>query len=103
MTDGCSVPRSLEYLPALPHDRPDEQVLIRAYRTSDRPAIRRLCSETGFLGQPISPLFQDSDLFADLFTKPYLDHESQWAMVAEVDGRVIGYLLGSVCPHFALL
>jgi hypothetical protein len=39
-------------------------------------------------------------LFADLFTEPYLDKEPQWALVAECDGRVVGYLLGSICPHF---
>jgi hypothetical protein len=51
-------------------DRSRETIVIRAYRPSDREVIRRLCSDTGFLGQAVAPLFQDSDLFADLFTKP---------------------------------
>jgi GNAT superfamily N-acetyltransferase len=76
---------------------------IRPYRPEDRAAIRHICCETGFLGNPIDPVFRDRDLFADLFTKPYLDHEPDWALVAEVDGRVVGYLLGSVSPNFQLL
>jgi GNAT superfamily N-acetyltransferase len=66
----------------------------------DRAAIRHLCCETGFLGKPVDPLFRDRELFADLFTKPYLDHEPNWAFVAEADGHVAGYLLGSVRSDF---
>jgi hypothetical protein len=75
-------------------------VHIRTYTPADKDAIRRICCETGYFGNPVDTLFQDRELFADLFTKPYLDHEPEWALVAEAEGRVIGYLLGSVCPHF---
>src|SRR5262249_12416446 len=68
----------------------------------DRAAVRRLCSETGFLGKPIEGLFRDTELFADLFTT-YLDHQPEWGLVAEADGIVIGYLLGAVSRHFDLL
>lgn len=73
---------------------------IRPYRQTDRDAICRLCCDTGFLGAPVDTLFQDRELFADLFTKPYLDHEAEWVSVAEVQGQVVGYLLGSVCKNF---
>ena len=75
-------------------------VRIRAYRKSDRATIRRLCCDTGFLGGPVEALFQDRELFADLFTRPYLEYEPEWAFVAEADGQVAGYVLGSVCRHF---
>lgn len=75
---------------------------IRTYQEADREAIRQLCCDTGFLGRPVEPLFQDRELFADLFTKAYLDHQPEWALVAEVDGRVVGYLLGAVSRHFEL-
>jgi ribosomal protein S18 acetylase RimI-like enzyme len=90
-------------------DRVEETVRVRSYRPSDREAIRRLCCNTGFLGNPVDPLFQDRTLFADLFTEPYLEREPEWALVAEAPewalvaearGRVIGYLLGSIDPHF---
>jgi GNAT superfamily N-acetyltransferase len=75
-------------------------IAVRAYQNADRAAIRTLCCETGFLGNPVDPLFQDRGLFADLFTKAYLDYESEWAFIAETSGCVVGYLLGSVRPDF---
>lgn len=84
------------------HDSPrhEQSVRIRAYRKADRETIRRLCCDTGFLGGPVEALFQDRELFADLFTRPYLEHEPEWAFVAESNGQVAGYVLGSVCRHF---
>ena len=79
---------------------PGGRGVIRAYRPEDREAVRQICCETGFLGEPIDPIFQDHDLFADLITEPYLTIEPEWALVAESDNRVIGYLLGSVSPFF---
>jgi GNAT superfamily N-acetyltransferase len=78
-------------------------IRIRAYRETDRSAICRLCCETGFLGDPVDPLFRDRELFADLFTRPYLDYEPEWAFVAEAHRQVIGYVLGSVRAHFGLV
>lgn len=75
-------------------------VRIRNYSPDDREAIRHICCETGYFGEPVDTLFKDRELFADLFTKPYLDYESDCGLVAEADGRVIGYLLGSVSPNF---
>jgi len=81
----------------------DNTVRIRPYSPADRLAVRRLCCETGFFGKPVDVFFQDRELFADLFTNAYLDYEPDWALVAEVDRRVIGYLLGAVSRRFDLL
>jgi ribosomal protein S18 acetylase RimI-like enzyme len=78
-------------------------VSIRSYRKTDRAVIRRLCCETGCLGGPVDRLFQDHELFADLFTRPYLEHEPEWVLIAEADGQVVGYLLGSVCKQFGVI
>jgi hypothetical protein len=80
---------------------PPRPVLIRRYQDSDRKAVRWLCCETGFLGNPIDPIYRDRELFADLITNPYLDHEPEWALIAACDNHVVGYLLGSVNPHFS--
>ncbi len=80
----------------------DKTARIRPYQPADRESIRRLCCETGYLGDPVESLFQDRELFADLFTNAYLDHAPEWAFVAEVDGRVVGYLLGAISPRFEL-
>jgi ribosomal protein S18 acetylase RimI-like enzyme len=78
------------------------EVRIRPYRNSDRAKICQLCCETGFLGGPVDPLFQDRELFAELFTRPYLDYEPEWIFVAEERKQVVGYLLGSVRAGFDL-
>lgn len=87
-------------LPAMQELRLRNDICIRGYRDSDFDAICRLCCDTGFLGRPADSLFHDRELFAELFTRPYLRYEPGWAMVAEADGRVVGYLLGSVSRYF---
>lgn len=77
-----------------------ESVIVRPYRPADRGAIRRICCDTGFLGNPIETIFSDREIFADLFTNPYLDYGDDWAWVAEDGGEVVGYLLGAVSPSF---
>ena len=80
--------------------RATENIIIRPYRPEDRSAIRRICCDTGFLGNPIETIFSDREIFADLFAGPYLDYGADWAWVAETKGRVVGYLLGSVSSYF---
>jgi hypothetical protein len=40
-------------------------VQLRVYRSEDLAAVRRICADTGFLGEPIDPVFEDRELFAD--------------------------------------
>ncbi len=72
--------------------------LIRGYRRSDREAVRKLCCDTGFLGEPINPVYEDRELFADFLTTYYTDHEPESCFLLEVDGEISGYLLGSRKP-----
>ena len=76
----------------------DKPLTIRSYRASDRPVVRRLCCETGFLGEPIDPVFEDRELFADFLTTYYTDKEPESAFVLEISGEIRGYLLGSRKP-----
>ena len=71
---------------------------IRPYCRSDRTAVRELCCATGFLGEPIDPIFEDRELFADFLTTYYTDHEPESSFVLEIDGEIRGYLLGSRKP-----
>lgn len=69
---------------------------IRPYKPEDREAVRRICCDTGFMGNPIDPLFSDRELFADFLTVYYTDYEPESSLVAvdpETD-QVVGYLLG---------
>ena len=71
---------------------------IRNYRPSDRDAVRRLCCQTGFLGEPIDPIYEDCELFADFLTTYYTDHEPESCFVLEIEGELRGYLLGCRKP-----
>jgi len=71
---------------------------VRNYQPSDRDSVRALCCETGFLGNPIDPVFEDRELFADFLTDYYLKHEPDSAFVVIKDGALKGYLLGSRHP-----
>lgn len=71
---------------------------VRKYRPEDRASVRNLCCETGFLGQPINPVFEDRELFADFLTRYYLRYEPESAFVLECDGRLVGYMLGCLHP-----
>ncbi len=71
---------------------------IRKYAPADREAVRRLCCDTGFLGEPIDPVFEDRELFADYLTAYYTDWEPESSFVMVRDGEVRGYILGSRRP-----
>lgn len=73
-------------------------IVIRNFAARDRADVRRLCCETGFLGKPIDPVFEDRELFADYLTSYYTDYEPQSSFVVEQDGVIKGYLLGSRLP-----
>lgn len=72
--------------------------VIRPYRTEDRDAVRAICADTGFLGKPIDPVFEDRELFADYLTSYYTDAEPESTFVIEHDGEVKGYVMGSRFP-----
>jgi len=76
----------------------DKSFIIRSYRQSDRAAVRRLCCRTGFLGEPIDPVYEDPELFADFLTTYYTNREPESSFVLELDGEIKGYLLGSRKP-----
>jgi len=71
---------------------------VRPYQSSDREAVRRICADTGFMGDPIEKIFTDREVFADFFTRYYTDYEPECALVAEdtESNQVVGYVLGSV-------
>jgi hypothetical protein len=76
----------------------EKQFEIRRFQPSDRVRVRELCCETGFLGNPIDPIFEDRELFADYLTAYYTDWEPESSFVLLVNGEIRGYLLGSRFP-----
>ena len=76
----------------------EKPLTIRSYRATDRAVVRRLCCETGFLGEPIDPVYEDREMFADFLTTYYTDKEPESSFVLEMNGEIRGYLLGSRKP-----
>ena len=77
-------------------DEGEGKFRVRPYRPEDRAAVRRICADTGFLGKPIDPVFEDRELFADFLTAPYTDAEPENCFVLEgVNGSVKGFLTAS--------
>ncbi len=68
--------------------------IVRKYRPEDRALVRKICYEAGLMGDSIDPYFGCLELFADYWMNYYTDQEPESAFVAELDGRVIGYLVG---------
>ncbi len=73
-------------------------IVIRKLEPGDREAVRTLCCDTGFLGNPIDPVFEDRRLFADYLTAYYTDWEPESSFVTLLNGELQGYLLGSRFP-----
>ena len=74
----------------------EEKFRVRSYRPEDRAAVRRICADTGFLGKPIDPVFEDRELFADFLTAPYTDAEPENCLVMEgPTGALEGFLTAS--------
>ncbi len=68
--------------------------VIRIYRFSDKPSVRKICSDTADLGRAVENFFYDREVFADLMTDYYTDFEPRCLWVAEYQTRVVGYLSG---------
>jgi len=67
---------------------------IRKYESGDRERVRWICCETGFMGEPVEKFLLGREIFADTRTLYWTDFEPESSFVAEVEGKVVGYLLG---------
>jgi ribosomal protein S18 acetylase RimI-like enzyme len=78
----------------LSNEQPTGEIVIRPYEAPDRAGVRRVCYETGFMGEPVDWLWRDRESFSDMFSGYWTDREPGSASVAELDGEIVGYLLG---------
>jgi ribosomal protein S18 acetylase RimI-like enzyme len=71
--------------------------VIRPATKGDEAAVAEICYRTGFMGEDLrgSGRFGDERLFALVFCHYYLWYESANCFVAEVDGEVVGYIIGT--------
>jgi ribosomal protein S18 acetylase RimI-like enzyme len=71
--------------------------IIRAARKGDAGAIGEICYRTGYMGEDLALAgrFEDRRLFALVFCLYYLWHETEHCFVAELEGKVVGYVIGT--------
>lgn len=67
---------------------------IRNYQTKDRDAVRQISLDTSILTNYHNIIFDD-EIIADLLTAYFTDYEPEICCVAEEEGHVVGYALGT--------
>ncbi|MFX0066424.1 MAG: GNAT family N-acetyltransferase [Candidatus Hermodarchaeota archaeon] len=70
-------------------------IRLKPYQKADRSAIIQICHATGYMGEDATLYFFDRKLFALMHALYYTDYEPENCFVAEVDGKVIGYIIGT--------
>jgi len=75
-------------------------VMVRNFKPSDREAVREIACDTADRGNPVDNFLSDREIAADLLTRYYTDFEPESAWVAEMDGAITGYIIGSVRPMY---
>jgi ribosomal protein S18 acetylase RimI-like enzyme len=69
--------------------------MIRPARKSDAEAISRIALLTGAAGADATDLLVHGNLIAEVFALPYLSLSPTIAIVAEIDGQIVGYAVGT--------
>src|SRR5207244_4469411 len=80
--------------PGLMETADDKPAISGRSRASAREDVRKLCSDTGLIGDPIDPVYEHPELFAAFLTTYSTDHEPESCFLVEVGGAIRGYLLG---------
>lgn len=69
---------------------------IRPFRAGDESALAEICLKTADAGADATGLFEDDDLWGQVFVLPYVERHPDLAFVVETDdGRVAGYVVGT--------
>ncbi|MDV6375473.1 GNAT family N-acetyltransferase [Deinococcus arenicola] len=70
--------------------------VIRRVLPTDEARLGEIAYLTGFFGNSAGKYFPDPQLFADLWVRAYFRLPDAVGYVGQVDGNVIGYIIGSV-------
>ncbi len=70
-------------------------VRIRKCRKTDQEGIMHVCYKCGYMGDDAAGHFWDKKLFGLLFCLYYPRYETEHCWVAEDQGKIIGYILGT--------
>lgn len=67
---------------------------VRPFQLADTGRLRCICCETA-AERPFLPWIEEPRLAPGMFLDPYLEVESESCFVAEVNGHIVGYLVGT--------
>jgi len=70
---------------------------IRPFCRIDRPAVRRVCGATAWMGSPDPARIGDEWMWAEFWTRYFTDREPgcAWVVVPAAGGEAVGYLTGT--------
>lgn len=68
---------------------------IRPAGPTDLQALGQIAYATGFFGNSAAVYFPSQPLFRDLWIKPYLNGIGACNLVAELEGKIVGYIIGT--------
>jgi len=71
------------------------EVKIRKFEARDRAAVRQIAHDTALMGEPAALFFQGQEVISDAFSLYFTDYEPGSCFVAEINGQVVGYLIGA--------
>lgn len=69
-------------------------IIIRNYKPQEKKEVHEISIQNSIFAEYKDELLNES-VFADLLTSFFLEYEPQSCFVAEKDGKIIGYVLGS--------
>jgi GNAT superfamily N-acetyltransferase len=71
------------------------EVNIRKFQFKDRAAVRQIVHDTALMGESAALFFQGQEVISDVFSLYFTDNEPGSCFVAEVNGQIVGYLIGA--------
>lgn len=72
-----------------------QDLKIRKFGKQDREEVRNIAYDTALMGEPASAFLEGKDVFCDALTLYFTDYEPQSCFVAEIGGKIAGYLTGA--------
>jgi len=75
---------------------PEQKLIIRKLQAGDREPVRQIAHDTALMGESAALFFDGSEVIRDALSLYFTDYEPGSCFVAEVDGRVVGYLSGAL-------
>jgi len=81
-----------------------EKVSVRTVARKDKEMLTQIYFETAFLGKHGQPIFDDPTFFFDIGFLYFTKFDTRFSFIAESDGIVLGYILGtpSIRKYFLL-